>query len=247
VANRYPFVPEGGGWQEVLVDTPRHGVDLASMTREERVAALTLYRDRLAAAYERSPGAEVHLFRNQGRDAGSSRAHPHGQLVALEGATTPGRTQLEAAQCQAYAAGAPIIDRSVRGETDAEYHVARGLHLVAWVLHAPLDPGHLRIAPVERAASFSTASAGLLIELAELLGALAACLPGVAGTSDHNLLFHDHGNHPDDPALHWHLELRPRVSRLAGFEQMSATGVSSSDPARDAALLRGAMPFEFRP
>lgn len=242
VRNRYPFLAPGEGVQEVLVDTPRHGVTLATMGPGERREALFLYRRRLGARRREHPDWEAHLFRNQGRAAGSSRAHPHGQLVLLRG-SSPGRRRLESGLrahhqetgrcllCAAEAARGPDLDTVLQG-----HPVHSGPHFTAHVLHAPRDPCHLRVVPRAHGPSFALATDAAVGALAHLLGRLAAAVSARLGHEEHNLLFHDHG--PDAAPLHWHLEFRPRVTRTAGFEQMAGVGVCPSDPAHDAQALR---------
>ena len=121
--------------------------------------------------------------------------------------------------------------------------VHAGPHFAVHVLHAPRDPCHLRIVPREHGPSFARVSDEALEELARLLGRMADAVCAVLGHDEHNLLFHDHGvpggpGAPVDPALHWHLEYRPRVTRTAGFEQMAGVGVCPSDPEDDARRLR---------
>lgn len=237
VENLYPFVEGGDGAQEVLVETPRHAEGFHRLTPREATVAMDLYRDRLRAHHRLHPGWEAHLFRNEGRDAGTSRSHPHGQLLTLSG-STPGRSMLESRLREAHAgSGTCLVCREAAEGGAGGRGVLRTSHFAAATLHAPLDPFHLRIFPLRHGPSLAEAHDGEAEELAAVLlaltGALARILPGVAW----NLLFHDHGPHPHG-ALHWHLELRPRASRTAGFEQMAGVGVCPSDPVQDAARLR---------
>ncbi|MDT8342721.1 MAG: hypothetical protein RQ751_14520, partial [Longimicrobiales bacterium] len=112
---------------------------------------------------------------------------------------------------------------------------------VSGTLLAPLDPFHLRIFPRDHAPSLALLDDAGAADLASHLLSLTRALEGVAPGVAWNLLVHDHGPAPD-VALHWHLELRPRVGRTAGFELISGMGVSPSDPVEDAALLRTALP-----
>lgn len=250
VLNLFPFVKGDQGRQEVLVETPRHLPAFHLLSPEEARTAVYLYRARLRALHRDHPGWEAHLFRNQGRDAGTSRTHPHAQLVGLPG-PSPGRRELEARLRAAHAeeGGCRVCSLASGdgGEPDEDRRtVARTAHFRAATLHAPLDPYHLRILPLRHGPSLAGAPDAEVEELAVLLlrltRALESALPGVAW----NLLVHDHGITPD-AALHWHLELRPRVGRTAGFELMSQIGVAPSDPVEDAARLRALLDQDIPP
>jgi UDPglucose--hexose-1-phosphate uridylyltransferase len=104
VQNRYPaFVPDAGadpthhavGWQEVLVETPDHRLDWPDLSDEQAEAVLDLYLHRLGHAHRRA-GHSAFLFRNRGRDSGSSLSHPHAQLVAVRGIPPAVRDREEA-------------------------------------------------------------------------------------------------------------------------------------------------------
>lgn len=234
VLNRYPFLEPDEGLQEVLIETPRHHGALATLSTGERRAALRLYRARLRARLEEVPDAEVHLFRNQGREAGTSRSHPHAQMVVVRG-RTPARETLERRQAAHHRETGECL---VCAETVTRArHVAETEHFRVVTLHAPLDPCHLRVIPRAHGPSLAGVSDAVLDELADLLGRLAGAVEEATGKGAHNLLFHDHGLE-SRPDRHWHVEYRPRLSRTAGFEQMADVGVCPSDPEADAALLR---------
>jgi len=239
VRNRYPFLApastsagEVAGHQEVLIDGPGHEDDPVVQSPGQRRVAVRMWRARVRAALERDPEGEVHLFRNHGRAAGSSRRHPHTQLVQTV-APTPARSAMLgrlAASASCLLCAEPAPDRVV----------AEGPLWRAWVLGAPLDPGHLRIAPVRHLPSLAEASDEEVDALADLLGPLTAATLGTVGAVAYSLIVHE-----TDPragrGAHLHLELRPRVARSAGFEQSSGVGVCSSDPRSDAFAIRRAL------
>lgn len=124
--------------------------------------------------------------------------------------------------------------------------VQMGSHWRAHTLAAPLDPCHLRIVPTRHIASMSTISDAELDALAALIGPLTAAALQVAQVPDYSVIVHE----TDDRAghgAHVHLELRPRLSRSAGFEQSSGAGVCPSDPVLDAAAIRQRLESEPDP
>jgi UDPglucose--hexose-1-phosphate uridylyltransferase len=246
VRNRYPFLGspdaprEGahalGGLQEVLIDGPAHDVDPQDQTAERRRAVLDMWCARIDAA--RGAGAvEVHLFRNHGRDAGSSRRHPHAQLVATNAATPARRAMLERLDAVGGSGGCLLCEDGEPGAAE-RLVFASGAWRVA-TLHAPLDPCHVRIVPARHVHSLTALDATERDELADLLGRLPRAAERVLGPVAWTLLAHDLGGR--GPGRHLHLEFRPRLTRLAGFEQSSGIGVCPSDPIDDAAALRHAL------
>lgn len=247
VRNRYPaFVEDGDegrreeravGWQEVLVETPDHGTDWPDLDDEGADRVLDLYLRRLSAAHAR-PGHSVFVFRNRGRDSGSTQSHPHGQLVAVRG-VPPAVREREEAQRQHLARTGECVVCGLPGlEPDHEARTVARVHgSIALVPWAPGDPFHVRVLPDRHVSSLTALDAEERTALAVLLRDLLGALRGAAGNPHYNLLLHDHGP-AFDAALHAHVEIRTRFTRTAGFELMTGTGIAVSDPARDAAVLR---------
>ncbi len=248
VVNRYPaFAPDGHeghsegrravGWQEVLVETPRHDHDWPDFTDEEADAVMDLYLGRLSAALAR-PGHSAFLFRNRGRESGSSQSHPHAQLVAVRGVPPAVEARAEAQRRHRARTGSCAVCDLGDLEPDHEERVvARTDEWTALVPWAPGDPYHLRILPRRHVSTLTRLDDQERQDLARMLRDLLRALRDGAGDPHYNLLFHDHGL-GQDPALHAFVEIRTRFSRTAGFELMTGTGIAVSDPREDAALLR---------
>lgn len=235
--------PPARGRQEVLVETPRHDGDLWNLTPDEARIWVDLYLGRMAAAYER-PGRTVFAFRNRGRDAGASRAHPHGQLWAVEGPVPAQRRRVEMMRRAHDDGGSCLVcDPSAPDDGGARTVVDDGTLRVE-VPWAALAPWHMRVVPVRHLTTWTRADEGLRTALARLLPRLAGALRVVGGDPAWNLTFHDFGTVPDE-ALHAHLEILPRLSRTAGFELASGLHINEGEPAADAAALRTALTSDF--
>jgi UDPglucose--hexose-1-phosphate uridylyltransferase len=246
VQNRYPaFLPEEDldptrmavGWQEVLVETPDHLRDWPDLSDDESDAVLDLYLRRLALAHER-PGHSAFLFRNRGRDSGSSQSHPHAQLVAVRGVPPAVRDREESQRRYRARTGTCVVCDLPQLEPEHEARtVWAGGGWTALVPWAPADPFHLRVLPDEHVSSLVSLDASARRDLAVLLRDLLAALRDSAGDPHYNLMLHDHGP-AHDPALHAHVEIRTRFTRTAGFELMTGTEIAVSEPRQDADLLR---------
>jgi UDPglucose--hexose-1-phosphate uridylyltransferase len=234
VRNAHPAYPEPAR-HEVLIETPRHHVDLDAFSAVEAERWVQLYLERSALAME-STDLGVFAFRNRGRDAGASLRHPHGQLWAVPGAT-PAHTR-RGARLRAWQAdaGACLLCRPPEPGVHRRT-VHEGEHLRVEVPWAAVEPWHMRVIPRHHLTSWTLAGADLKAALARLLPPLVAALRRVAGDPDWNLTFHDFGTVPH-PGLHAHLEILPRHSRLAGFELATGVRVNEGLPLSDADDLR---------
>ena len=98
VPNKYPILSDevcassdaellerhgGSGANEVIIETPLHHLRVPEYPLEQMLAVVGAYRKRLKQHLADPKTAYVQLFKNDGKEAGASLAHPHAQLVAL--------------------------------------------------------------------------------------------------------------------------------------------------------------------
>ena len=134
------------GAHEVIVNGPQPVLSLAELPREQVIAAVEVWRERMRA-HERS--AYVQLIVNERREAGASLPHTHAQLYALD--FVPGAVARERERSGAYTTR--TMGQSLLGDLVAE-EVRRGERIVAIdeeaVLIAPYAsrlPFQLMLAP----------------------------------------------------------------------------------------------------
>lgn len=240
VPNLYPIVggPEAGlgatGAHEVVVLSPSHTDSFARLRPEQAVEVLTVLRDRsrhhLAAGH-----TFVQAVINHGRAAGASIEHPHAQLVALDlvpPAAARAVERFEAARRDLVAA-----------DLDAG---ASDLHLVdgeapAWCPRAGSTPYELRVAPRAAVPRFDEADDGDIGAVAESTRRALAMLGASIGDVPYNLVVHTAAAGPGDRPFHWYIEVQPRTTVVAGFEQGTGIFVNTVPPERAVPQLRAAV------
>jgi UDPglucose--hexose-1-phosphate uridylyltransferase len=236
VPNLYPIVgaPEAGdatGAHEVLILSPDHDRDFAALTDDEATEVFVVLRDRVRLHLAEGR-AFAGAFVNHGRGAGASIEHPHAQIVA------PDRP------------AEAVVAMTERFTTDlvaAELAVARRTDLVvidgpapAWCPPASWSPYQMRVAHRSTRARIDDATDAELAVVArgtrDALAAVHRALPG----APYNVIVHTAP--PSVPAreMHWHIEIVPRTSVVAGFELGSGIFANSVAPEQAAAVLRDA-------
>ena len=87
LANKFPAVSENNkkamGFQEVLVETPKHGLDMADLSVIEINKVLEMYIKRTNALMDKKM-EYILCFKNQGSKAGASISHAHSQIFATK-------------------------------------------------------------------------------------------------------------------------------------------------------------------
>lgn len=239
VPNRFPAVSGSDGRHEVVIVTADHDRDLADLQQHEIAEVLEAVQARVRALEAGAESASVLFFLNAGAGAGASLAHAHGQILATP--VVPGilRTEINAvaawrreqASCLlcTMAAAAQREGRLIAEDPDA-------------LLFAPLASRfawEMLIMPRAHEAHFGASSQRVLFATAGLLGAACRTLRAVQGRTAYNLVLHMAPRAVQD--FHWHLELLPRLSPLAGFETGAGFFINPVRPEDAAAALRRAL------
>lgn len=236
-----PAAGRAAGRQEVLIESPYHDRDPGRMSPEEALAVLRAYRERLRASSREAPRLHPVLFRNHGRSAGASLPHPHAQLIGTRAEGPRRRILRERLGAYRRATGRCLLcggpttapDADARIVEEDEHHVA----YVPWAAERPLE---VRIVPRRHEPGFRDVEGPALESLARLLGRLLGRLRRAAADPDYNYVLHTWGEGGGEAALHWHLQIRPRTSRMAGFELGTGMFINPSSPVGDAEILREA-------
>jgi UDPglucose--hexose-1-phosphate uridylyltransferase len=210
VPNLYPAVDR----QEVVVHSPWHARSLAELDDGELALAAEAWQRR---AQDRGAGY-VHALVNEGADAGSSLPHTHSQLVWLD-EPPPAVVEEQAACAGECPLCRPVDEQLLIAERDGVVLSA------AWAGRLPYE---LLVSPVEHEADPWTS--------VRLVTALALAAEGlrrlrvVEGPRPVNLWLHAPG--------HWHVELLPRLTVMAGLELGAGVYVNTLAPEEAAARLR---------
>ena len=212
------------GRQEVVVHSPRHRRSLAELSLRELDLVAAAWQARAAAAREEGFGY-VQALVNEGRAAGASLAHSHSQLVWLE------EEPPLVAQERAAAGARCVLCDVLREELEQKIRiVAERDGLVLLCPFAARQPYEMLIAPLacEDDPFAGGALAAALALLADGIRRLRAAEPGAPV----NAWLH--------PGPHWHLEVVPRLSVLAGLELGAGYYVNTLAPESAAGILREA-------
>lgn len=230
------------GCQEVIIESPIHGQDLADLSVPAMETVVSTYQARCQAIRAGDDNLVPFLFRNYGVQAGASLAHPHSQLIAT--AQVPRKVREESRRAEAYfnEAGRCLYCDVVRREADGPRVVARSEAFLAVVPFAAAVPCEMMLLPSDHHAHLTTMNADLRRDFAGLLRRVLRSLRTTCGDLDYNFYLRTPvDDKADSPHLHWYLRLLPRTKVQAGFEVSTGMRINPSSPEEDAAHLRRAI------
>ena len=238
----------GIGVHEVIVETPAHDRQTADLSAEHIAKVMKTYRQRIIDLREDERLKYVLIFKNQGRSAGASLQHAHSQLIATP--ITPKRVKEKldgAKQYFDYRHRCVFCDY-IKQEIDlfGERLVAETDHFVALSPFAARFPFETWILPKRHMLDFALVEDEEAADLGGMLKVILSKLREALNNPPFNYVLHmapyrrPRGGYwtTIEKDYHWHIELIPRLTRVAGFEWGSGFYINPTPPEAAAQTLR---------
>jgi UDPglucose--hexose-1-phosphate uridylyltransferase len=239
VPNLYPIVGPTGdgisGAHEVVILSPDHHASFGRLDDEQAVEVLTVMRERVRHHLD-AGAAYVSAFVNHGRAAGASIAHPHAQIVALDQVPPGVRARLDRFE----AAEADLVARELAACEAAGQLLVEG-DAPAWAPPAFATAYGLRVAPRAARSGFDEAPDTEIHAVALAVRDALARIDGALGSPAYNVTIHTAPPIERGAWFHWHCELVPRTTVIAGFELDTGIFVNPVAPEQGSARLRAAV------
>ena len=232
----------GVGAHEVVIESPEHDVDFADLRVEQIAQVLWAYRERMIDLHQDRRFRYVLIFKNHGEAAGATLEHTHTQLIAtpiipkhvqeeLDGSRRYFELKERCVFCDiveqetADGNGKRVVLASNRVRRDRAVRAAlpvRDLDPAARPRGGVREPGRRRLPGTRERAQ----------------GDAAAPQPRARTAAVQLRDPHRAGREADHEYYHWHLEIMPKLTRVAGFEWGSGFYINPTPPEDAAAYLR---------
>jgi UDPglucose--hexose-1-phosphate uridylyltransferase len=230
----------GIGAHEVIIETPDHGVQLADLPDERFQDVLWAYRDRMMDLKKDKRFRYILIFKNHGVRAGASLEHTHSQLIALP--IIPKAVAEEMSGCKNYydyKERCLFCDMVSQEIEDQKRIVAENEDFIAICPYAPRFPFETWILPKRHDAHYEDATKYEIRNLTTLFQRTLRKLNKALKNPPYNFLLHTSPvNTPDLSYYHWHIEITPRITRVAGFERGSGFYINPTAPEVSAQFLK---------
>lgn len=230
----------GIGAHEVIIETPNHDEGLATMPLKQVEDVVWAYRQRYQDLRRDPRMKYVLIFKNHGRRAGASIAHPHSQLIATPMVPREVRDEIEGvASYQQFRDRCVYCDMVTQELEDGERVILENDAFVAFEPFASRCPYETWVVPKSHQNSFAAMQdsehTSFASALQEVLLRIRLCLQD----PPYNYMLHTSpcGAEESD-IIHWHLEIMPRLTIAAGFEMGTGIYINVTPPERAAEDLR---------
>ncbi len=238
----------GLGAHEIIIETPKHEPNIANLKDQQIEKVLNAYIDRMVDLQRDKRFKYTLLFKNHGFISGASIIrHCRSQLIAMP--VNPKRVKEELVGAKRYYDYKErcIFCDIIKQEIDTKQRVVLDSDgFIAITPFASRFPFEIWIMPKEHSADFINIDRGKLLNLATTLRTVLKKLSIALNDPPYNYIIHTAPSRVPiagywktiDSDYHWHIEIMPRLTRMAGFEWGSGFYINPTPPEEAAAFLR---------
>jgi UDPglucose--hexose-1-phosphate uridylyltransferase len=182
------------------------------------------------------------VFKNHGAAAGATLEHTHSQLIALPVIPTSVLTEIDGCRAHFQQKERCIYCDIVRQEmSDQERVVAENPEFICVTPFAPRFPFEMWILPKRHAAYFEESQKTQFELLAPILSESLRRMNRTLRSPAYNFILHTSPLHEKTgDYYHWHIELIPKLTQVAGFEWGTGFYINPVTPEEAAKFLREA-------
>jgi len=232
----------GIGAHEVIIETPDHASSLATMSVVAIERVLWAFRERVLDLKQDHRFRYILIFKNHGAAAGASLEHPHSQLIALPIVPLQMRDEVEGARHHFAHKERCVFCDVIRQEQEARTRViSENADFVAVAPYAPRFPFETWVLPRRHGSNFEEAPRHEYESLARMLKETLQRINRALLSPPFNMIMH---SAPFQEGLgdvyHWHVEIMPKLTKVAGFEWGSGFYINPTAPEEAAQVLRDA-------
>ncbi len=230
----------GFGAHEVIVENPEHEKEIADLPEDQVEWILRAYRDRCLDLRKDKRFKYILIFKNYGQSAGASLEHPHSQLIALP--IVPSRVQGElkgASKHYEYTDRCIFCDMLNQERAEKKLTVLEKDGFIAFTPFVSRFPFETWIMPKFHEANFDAISDEAIRSLAYVIKHTMGRLKKALKDPSYNFMIHSLPLQGGDAiSYHWHIEIIPHLTQVAGFEWGTGFYVNPTPPELAAETLR---------
>jgi len=234
----------GIGAHEVFIENPDHNATLATLPGKAVEEVLFSFRDRMDDLKKDRRFQYALIFKNEGITAGATLEHSHSQLIALP--IVPIQVQEELDGCRRHykLKERCIFCDIIRQEMQTRTRIVGETPLfIALAPFAPRFPFETWLLPKHHISSYGGSTNDDFRDLAVLLQDVLRRIDKALSFPPFNFIIHTSPFREEaNEYYHWHIEIMPKLTNVAGFEWGSGFYMNPTPPEEAAKFLRDIKP-----
>ena len=230
----------GIGAHEVVIETPRHSETLATMPLKGVENVLRAYRDRIVDLRQDQRLRYVLVFKNHGVAAGASLEHSHSQLIALPIVPRRVAEEIDGAKNYFNYKDRCVFCDIIRQELQQKSRViVENKSFLSIAPFASRFPFETWILPRTHYPGLEDMESPLFEQAAQILSDTLKRMNRVLSDPPYNYVVHTSSfSGQESEHYHWHLEIMPKLTKVAGFEWGTGFYINPTPPEEAAEYLR---------
>ncbi|MBU1702697.1 MAG: galactose-1-phosphate uridylyltransferase, partial [Candidatus Eisenbacteria bacterium] len=233
----------GVGAHEVIIESPLHDLELSRMAHARIARVIRAIRIRISDLSQDRRFRYIQVFKNHGEAAGASLEHSHCQLVATPIVPRRMVDELEGVD-QHYALKercifCDVISQEKMFEKRIVNETSKYIAVAPFAARFPFETW---ILPKKHASNFEYGDPDDDWALAGMLKDVLSRLNATLNYPPYNFVVHSApvNDWPGPFHFHWHIEIMPKLTKVAGFEWGTGFYINPTPPEEAAAFLRDA-------
>jgi len=232
----------GIGAHELLIETPDHMLTMGDLTDKQVEDIFWAFRDRIVDLRKDTRLRYIIIYKNHGAAAGATLEHAHSQLIALPVVPKRAREELDGAKRYFDYRERCIYCDIIRQEMETGSRIVlETSHYVAVTPYASRFPFETWIIPKRHVSHFENIEIPEVQNLGWMQRAVIRKIDKVLERPAYNLMIHS--SPVQEGAMtyyHWHIEIIPKLTKVAGFEWGTGFYINPTPPEEAAKFLRDA-------
>ncbi len=232
----------GYGFHEVVIESPYHKNSISDLSKNHVFSIFKIIKKRILALKDEKDIKYILVFKNEGSSAGASIEHSHMQLIGTP--IVPKRVQEELEGSKFYY---DYKKRCIFCDIIKEEHASNEERIIyendtmiSLSPYAARFPFETWILPKEHIAKFEDSSDSILMDLSETLLFYLRSLNKNLMNPPYNIILHNSPlNDNSGKHYHWHIEIIPKIKKIAGFEWGTGFYINPISPEESTNVLKG--------
>lgn len=230
----------GIGAHEVIIESPDHTKEIPDLTDKQVEDIIWAFRDRILDLRKDIRFEYILIFKNRGNAAGATLSHPHAQLIATPVVPKRVREEVNGAKNYFdYKERCVFCDIIKQEMSSNQRIVAENSDFLAIVPFAARFPFEIWVLPKKHDSDFEDIQKHETTAMAQIMKNCLGRLNKVLENPPYNYLIHNAPlKEPRLPHYHWHVEIMPKLTKVAGFEWGTGFYINPTSPEDAAKFLR---------
>jgi UDPglucose--hexose-1-phosphate uridylyltransferase len=230
----------GVGAHEVVIETPDHMLTSGDLTEKQVEDIFWAFRDRIVDLRKDVRLRYIIVFKNYGEGAGATMEHPHSQIIALPVVPKRVREELDGAKryydYRERCIYCDILRQDAEGGTRVILDTEHYLVISPYASRFPFETW---VIPKKHSSHFENIEIPEVKNLGWVQRALIRKIDKVLEKPAYNLMIHSAPIQEGAMAhYHWHIEIIPKLTKVAGFEWGTGFYINPTPPEEAAKFLR---------